>query len=413
MKDGRFKIRIAIAHNKETRYFVTDCCVSSEKNFKNGQVTGKEPGAREMNIRINAFKDRIQRAYDLIEGVEYFTCSEVVDLIKEKLKGKKPKTILEIMGMLKERKILQGRAKNTLRNYDTATGVIIRYFGETKTIQSLTEDDLLRFKIWMGSVEHKHHTDDPKKYTSQRFGMTTATQREVLSMLKAGYMFAQKQRYFVPEIDIWDSFEMPQSDVRLCCLQIEELRRLRDATFADPYLEEVRDLLMLSFYLCGMNLADVLKQDLSQPVISYRRIKTINTRPKNEITEFTIQPEARAIINRFWKDGKFTYRGGVGESAILSSLKRKLKDIKTECQIEGRLIYYSMRKTFSQLCLELGVPDTINAYCIGDTPAKSALNSYRMVNRQLADTYIRKVFDFVASNKSTEEALAEIQQQIT
>lgn len=408
MKDGRFKIRIAIAHNKETRYFVTDCCVSSASNFKNGQVTGKESGAKEINMRVQGFMKKIQDAYDMIEGAEYFTCSELMDLIKGKMRGERPKTILEAFDLQTERKNLQGRKPNTLRNYSIVRNVIERYFGKTKTIQSLTEIDLLKFKKWMDEVEHQHHTDDPKKYRSQKFGLSSTNQRQILSKLKSAYVYAVGQRMFTPDTDIWRDFEMPNVEHRRCSMSIEELRRLRDAEFDDQYLADVRDLLMLSFYLCGMNLVDLLVQDLSQPIVSYRRIKTSNSRPQDEITEFTIQPEARKLIDKFWVRGQFRFRGGVGVDAILNAFQRKLPTIKKQCGIEGMFIYYSARKTFSQLCLELGVPDTVNAYCIGDTPAKSTLNAYRVANRQLADRYIRKVFDFVASDQTLEEAIAEL-----
>ena len=408
MKDGKFKIRIAIAHNKETRYFVTDCCVSSEKNFKNGQVTGKEAGAKEINIRVQRYLQKIHDAYDKIDGAEFFSCSELVDLIKEKMRGEKPKTILEAFDLQMDRKGLQGRKPNTLRNYRIVRGVIERYFGTTKTIQSITERDLLKFKIWMDEVEHQHHTEDPNKYRCKKFGLSSTNQRQILSKLKSAYVYAIGQRLFTPDTDIWRDFEMPTVEHRRCSLSIEELRRLRDVTFDDQYLSDVRDLLMLSFYLCGMNLVDLVAQDLSQPIISYRRIKTAHSRPQDQITEFTIQPEARKLIDKFWNNGKFVFRDGVSMDAILNALQRKLPLIKTECGIEGRFIFYSARKTFSQLCLELGVPDAVNAYCIGDTPAKSTLNAYRTANRQLADRYIRKVFDFVASNKSLEEAIAEL-----
>lgn len=408
MKDGRFKIRIAIAHNKDTRYFVTDCCVSSEKNFKNGQVTGKEAGAKDINIRVQRQLQKIQEAYDKIDGAEFFTCSELVELIKEKMRGEKPKTILEAFDLQTERKGLQGRQPNTIRNYKVARGVVERYFGSTKTIQSLTERDLLKFKKWMDDVEHLHHTDDPKKYRNQKYGLSSTNQRQILSKIKSAYVYAVGQRLFTPDTDIWKDFEMPTVEHRRCSLSIEELRRLRDAVFDDQYLTEVRDLMMLSFYLCGMNLADLVVQDLSQPIVSYRRIKTTHSRPQDEITEFTIQPEARSLIEKFFVEGSFRFRGGVKIDAILNAFQRKLPTIKKLCDIEGRLIYYSARKTFSQLCLELGVPDAVNAYCIGDTPAKSTLNAYRTANRQLADKYIRKVFDFVASNKTLEEAISEL-----
>lgn len=408
LKDGRFKIRIALAHNKETRYFVTDYYVSSDKSIKNGVISGKEAGARETNLKVRAYMDKIQNAYDSIEGAEYFSCSELVEMIKEKMKGSKPKTIAEVFDLLRSRKELQGRSESSIKNYSISKKVCIRYFGDRRTLQSLTDTDLLLFKNWLDSAEHYHHTNDPDKRTDKKLGFSQSSQRTIFTLFKAVYNFAVKQRFFIPERDIWDEFEIPSIEKRDCDLTITELRTLRDYKFDDPYLESLRDLIMLSFYLCGMNLADILRQNLSQPIICYRRIKTERSRKPDETTEFTIQPEARAIIDKYWVNGRIEFRGKTSKESINHQIQHKLKEVKDACKIENRLLFYSARKTFAQLCLELGVPDAVLAYCIGDTPRTQTLNFYRSSNRQLADKYIRKVFDFVASNKTIDEAIAEL-----
>ena len=40
LKGGRHKVRIAVAHNSQTRYIVTDVVIDSAKEWKNGKVTG-------------------------------------------------------------------------------------------------------------------------------------------------------------------------------------------------------------------------------------------------------------------------------------------------------------------------------------------------------------------------------------
>ena len=86
-----------------------------------------------------------------------------------------------------------------------------------------------------------------------------------------------------------------------------------------------------------------------------------------------------------------------------------MKEIKEQCGINHRLIFYSARKTFSQLSNELMIKDSIIEYCIGDAVSneRKVIGSYIKVNKRMADAAIRKVFDAVASNKSMDELVYE------
>lgn len=51
LKDGRNKVRIAVAHNGQTRYIVTDVIIDSPKEWKNGQVVKRDDAAY-LNTRL-------------------------------------------------------------------------------------------------------------------------------------------------------------------------------------------------------------------------------------------------------------------------------------------------------------------------------------------------------------------------
>ena len=162
-------------------------------------------------------------------------------------------------------------------------------------------------------------------------------------------------------------FDMPKNKVRDVSLSIEQLRVIRDAEFEGQYKEQMtfsRDLFMLSFYLCGMNLVDILRLDLPKDSIRFLRQKTASRRSVDESTEFTIQPEARS---KLVKDGQIVYKKKYRTYCSLTrTLIRHLKHVAEACNIDCRLIFYSARKTFAQLANELMVKDSIIEYCIGD-----------------------------------------------
>lgn len=55
LKDNTHKIRIALSHNEETRYIVTDIIVSSPKAFKNGIIIKREDASYEQDGRMEKF----------------------------------------------------------------------------------------------------------------------------------------------------------------------------------------------------------------------------------------------------------------------------------------------------------------------------------------------------------------------
>lgn len=140
-------------------------------------------------------------------------------------------------------------------------------------------------------------------------------------------------------------------------------------------------------------------------------IETFKRRDSNDVTEFTIQPEARAILNKYLNaEGKIQFNGFVTERSIQHINADHLRKLRPKLGFE-KLIFYSARKTFAQLANELMVKDSVIEYCIGDSPLPSnrALSFYVQVNKRMADKAIRRVFDAVASDKSMEQLISELE----
>ena len=157
-----------------------------------------------------------------------------------------------------------------------------------------------------------------------------------------------------------------------------------------------------------MNLGDILAQDLTKDSVKFIRIKTKSRRNPNEFTEFTIQPEARAIINKYMVDGKLQFYGRSAKKSIQHITDGYISQLRQLVGID-KMIYYSARKTFAQLSNELMIKDSVIEYCLGDAISnpRRALSFYIKVNKRMADKAIRKVFDAVASDKSLIQLIEE------
>lgn len=392
LANGTHKIRIAISHRGETRYIVTRFVVPSTDNLRNGSVVNVN-NASYINQQLRIRMNNIYNICDREPNIEYFSCAQLMSFIDAKESRIAPKTFHEIAEKFLASKRMSV-AEATVKLYEDCIRKFETFFGEDYLLQLLTSDDLHKYRKWL--------TDKCK------LKQTTISIRE--KDLHTIINYAVRLKYVTYEISPYISFSDCKPTVRQCTLTIEELRAIRDLDFSKKPRDKMkgfaRDVLMLSFYLCGMNLTDMLAVDLSKEYVSYARKKTRNNRKTLQNTEFTIQPEARALIDRLFVDGKLSIKHERSYNAVSRILRDNLPKIAKAVGIEGKkLVYYSARKTFAQLANELFIKDSVIEYCIGDTVTQSTkvIGFYIQVNKRMADKSIRKVFDAVASDKTIEQ----------
>lgn len=384
-----------MSHRGTTRYFMTRFIVDSPHNLVGGSVLGI-PNASYVNQQLLKQMTEIYKAFDALSDTDYMTCSQLLVMIETKMKGDKPITLYEAFDLYRQQK-LRSTSASTIRILDTAIAAIQPFFSEDYALKRL--DAMTLYEL--------------RDYLTKK-GLNSTTQLMYLGYLRGAVAFAVRHKRVQYDVPPFRDFNMPKNQVRNVGLTIEQLRTIRDAEFDGRYKGQMtfcRDLFMLSFYLCGMNLVDIMRLDLTKPTIRFLRQKTMNYRPEEQSTEFTIQPEARVLIDRLIVQGQIQYKHKDRTYYSLTrTLNRHLKNIAKACNIDSRLIYYSARKTFAQLANELMIKDSIIEFCIGDSTStgNKTIGNYIHVNRRMADATIRKVFDAVASNKTMDELLDEL-----
>ena len=395
LSDGTHRIRIAMSHRGTTRYFMTRFTVNTPGCVVGGSVSGI-PNASYINQQLLKQMSEIYKAFDQIEDTDYLTCSQLLDMIEEKIKGEKPVTLHEAFQLYRDNK-LRSTSDSTIRILDTAIAAIEPFFPENYPLKRL--DAMKLFEL--------------RDYLTKK-GLNSTTQLMYLGYLRGAVAFAVRYKKVQYEVMPVRDFDMPKNKIRNVGLTIEQLRTIRDKEFEGRYKEQMtfsRDLFMLSFYLCGMNLVDIMRLDFSKPSIRFLRQKTMNYRPEDQSTEFTIQPEARELIDRLIVKGQIQYKHkGRTYCSLTRTLNRHLKNVASACDIDSRLIYYSARKTFAQLANELMIKESVIEFCIGDSTSTGSktIGNYIHVSKRMADAAIRKVFDAVASKKSMDELIDEM-----
>ena len=182
----------------------------------------------------------------------------------------------------------------------------------------------------------------------------------------------------------------------------EELRAIRDAE-CSPSLAKYRDLFMLSFYLCGLNLEDILQlRGMKGGKIEIQRIKT------GQPILMKVQPEALEIINRYRgkeylldileRCGNYkNYQSRINGYLKLIGKRYNPKTKKWEGEaVRDDLSFYYARYAWGTIAAELDIPEKTIASSLSHGTAKTVTSIYMRVDmRKKVDAANRQVIDHV------------------
>jgi integrase len=192
-------------------------------------------------------------------------------------------------------------------------------------------------------------------------GMTTNGVGVYMRYLRAIYNDAIDRGIIGLDLYPFRRFKIKKADTKHRNLDLKDIRSLIYYNCTDtPHLQKYIDVFLLSFYLCGLNVKDILflkKEDIHNQNINILRDKTgVPIRIK-------IEPEAQTIIDRYQ-----------GEKYLLSWLDSyqtddyrtfERKTNKYLKKIFPFLSIYWARHTWATMAAELDIPDPIIDIAMG------------------------------------------------
>lgn len=374
LKSGKHKIRIAIGHKQETRYLVTHFVIDSPSQFRDGQVVDA-PYASHINMKLRNLLNTYQEALDKINTNSY-TCSQIAEYLSNYREGTCPFTDIAneyIGGMIKE-----GR-KSTAQLYQKTTDYFLDSVGHDSMLEGITPRTIKDFDL----------------YLKQR-NFSPATRGTHMAHLKAIINYAIKYRKVSYEAHPFEFYEKPDCSVRELDISVDEVRLIRDAEVTEKSLCMARDLFMLSYYLGGINLIDLMQINFKgKDTIEYIREKSKNTKKGDKKISFTIPDEAKPIIKKWMgKNGKLNFGYKLSYDNFRKYVTKEIIRLADRIGIEKHVVYYSARKSFVQHGFELGIPLETLEYCIGQSmKANRPIFNYVKIMRKHADEAIRKILD--------------------
>ena len=382
-KDGSYKIRISIGHRSETHYIVTPYSVNALSEFDNGIVV-RVPNAHEINIKLrnllNDYEERLER----INSPEDYTCKELRDLLKSMRTHSSKITFKQVSEQYQKELIEDGRGsyagmlQNSLRLFFEFTGGDV-FLSEISTIT------ISEFERWL------KRKGVSQTYISMTLSMTRTIVNRAIRM--------QLVTYSVHPFTYW---KRPADPERELDISVEDVRAIRDA---QPRLKKqriARDIFMLSYYLGGINLIDLLEIDFrGVSVLEYTRHKSRNMKLSDKRISFTLQPEAKELISKWMNRNtgrldfgyKFSYKNFL--AYVTRSIKSLAKDI--DVQDYRKVCYYTARKSFVQHGFDLGISLEVLEYCIGQSVKNNRpIFNYLKIMRKHADVAFRQILDNLA-----------------
>lgn len=371
---GNINIYISLTFRREIRYIPTGFEINDEAEFEDGKVCYRRDAAI-MNKRLAFILDEYKSKLKRIDTKKFSTCSQ----LKEALTKSDEPESLSIKDLF-ERRILrlekEGRKSYASMNRYTLN-VITAILGNPP-IDYLTRQDIKKLSAAMRAR-----------------GYAKGNEQMHMTRFKAAINEAIDDNFVKYEDHPFKGYTMPQSDARQMDITVEEFRRIRNLKTDEYKLNLARNMFLLSFYLGGINLADLVTADLKGPVLRYERKKSAEHKRGERSTVIAIPGETRELIK--WCDKFQVLKCGTATEYknLQRYINKCLSLLAEKVGIKTAFSFYSARKTFAQFAFILGIKTEVIEYCLGQTMKtnRPIYNYVRVMQRQ-ADMCIRKVIDY-------------------
>lgn len=241
-------------------------------------------------------------------------------------------------------------------------------------------------------------------------GSSTNTRSIHMRNIRAVYNEAINQEVISQDTYPFRRFSIKKEDTMKRSLNVQQLRRLRDFP-CDDVVKKYVDVFFISFYLCGINMVDLLALPPlpDDGHIMYKRSKTgVNC-------QLTVPYEARILINKYagkehmlcfgeqYKNHKdFVHRLNenlrkVGE--VFYTIKRTTHGachrVKNYTPMFPGLSSYWARHTWATLAAEVDVSDAVIDSALGHRSPYAMADIYIRRNSKKVDDANRRVIDYV------------------
>ncbi|MDP4201416.1 MAG: site-specific integrase [Bacteroidota bacterium] len=386
-----FPVRIYFWFKKRPVYIPTGISVS-ESNFEDGEIINL-PEAKKMNAIIKLKKlDIDTKLLDLEfhRRVKYFDAST----IKQYLEGKCTEE-----DDISFKKYYDSYITRLSKN----KGTIGTFFDMIKKLSVYTDVEKLSFenmnKAWLQNFDN----------WMENSGLSDNTRGIYLRNIRTLFNDAIDNNVISLDKYPFRRFKIKTKDTEPKPMELHEFKAFVNAE-CTPAVERYKKLFLLSFYLRGLNMKDILflpPNAITKGYIVLSRTKT------NVPLKIKIYPEAMEIINEYKginyllnpMDTRSNYRDfertlnkqikSIGQPKVERKKrgeKQKIESIKPKGPFDKISIYWA-RYTFSTFAADLDIPDKYIDLMIGHKRT-GMIDKYVKRRQEKLDEYHRQVLDY-------------------
>lgn len=374
--DGPIEIMLAIAHNGSTRYLKSGIKVDSPDQFTSGIIVKRNDAAL-LNLKLQKKVNELSNRLNEIPYIDGLSCQEISDILKGKDIRTNP-TISAVFEEYIEVSPMKPASKELSLNLIKS---IYSYLGKDLNLQNLSLKNIMAFDAYLRSLGNKPATIVSK-----------------ISLISKLYTYCKRMGYVTSLLSPFSGYRPPEIFVRESWLTRDEIITLRDASISNKMAATLRDYIMLSYYLGGINIIDLLKIDFHRcsknNILRYTRTKTELQRKVNKYVEFEIPSEAWTIIDKYIQPDGHLGTQYQRKTNMHDYFAQGVKSLRTSTGLP-QVVYYSARKSFSQHAFQLGINTGVIDYILGHKLNRggNTLYNYIHVTPQMATDAIRKVLD--------------------
>ena len=391
LKDGTYPVQIVVGHGTNI-YLGTNIYVTADDwDSKTKRCTGK--GAKKTNDVLTTLLTMVgNRILELMESGQWrkLTRPQIKEMLT-RLDLERPTIgVPSIYDLIQ--KTLEGRASGTKYIAKTAIIRLNKFCGDCTKLycEQITP-------VWIDDF-----------YTSMS-DLAINTSASYIKVVKRAVNYALD--HDITTNNPFRHYRVKTEETRKRVLPLDKMRQLAGLETRYHYTE-YRDLFMLSFYLIGINMADLsglTHESVVDGRIEYRRAKT------GKLYSIKIEPEAKAILDKY-KGKKHllsmfdrctnvkAYGGTLDNALARIGVPATDKDGQLQKHKNGQLVmspldkklsWYWARYSWATYAADLDIPKDTISEALGHSHGAKVTGIYIRYNRDKVDAANRKVIDYV------------------
>lgn len=399
-KENMNQVRIRINHHSTTSYLPTGIWVEPQYFRDDSLYDPINRKAQQADYKREHICDLVRRCEEAIFSLQHnepdiYARMSASD-IRERVRGGAPMRTHETKKVTNADadfmdaldKYGQSRtSENTKRHYAYVWRVLYGYLREhnmkTMRFSDITYERLENIARWLRDT-----------------GRGEVTRYKVESYIRSVYRDAEKRHIISRENDPF--FDYSIKPVPLGEIKVASAETIRKMLALDltryPGLSRVRDILMMSFYLCGANLIDLydMQEAVDGEVVFIRHKMLGRTRRPVHIK---VEPELQALIDKH--QGHDGYLLDFREHAPFSNYQWKVCKLarKLSGMLGEKVDMEIIRRSYASIAAEIDVPDRVIDKSMGHVDKTIKDRHYEQYDWGRTAKHNRRVMDYILKNE--------------